>query len=219
MAAWRRLKSLLLRCRSPQSVYDLVTGVGDVTWSRVVMRERCREWLRNLEPGKLSALEISGELWKGMGFGSYRSVSYPEYDVCAGTLPERFEVIIAEQVFEHLLWPYRAGRNVYEMLKPGGHFLISTPFLVKIHNVPIDCSRWTETGLKYLLAECGFPLEDIRTDSWGNKACVKASFRGWVPYRRRLHSLANEPEFPYHVWALARKAVGSQKSDEPAQTS
>lgn len=161
--------------------------------------------VRALGPEKLSVLEISGAKWKDYGFGSYRSANYPEYDVCETALPESFDLVIAEQVFEHLLWPYRAGRHVYEMVKPGGHFLISTPFLVKIHDYPIDCSRWSEIGLKHLLAECGFPLDSIVTGSWGNRACVIANFKKWVPFRRGWHSLKNEPDFPYHVWALARK--------------
>jgi SAM-dependent methyltransferase len=119
------------------------------------------------------------------------------------TLPSRFDLIIADQVFEHLLWPYRAGRNVRSMVKPGGHFLMTTPFLIKVHESPVDCSRWTELGLKHLLAECGFPLEEIRTGSWGNRACVRANFRRWA--RKGFRSLANESEFPVTVWALAKK--------------
>ena len=46
-----------------------------------------------------------------------------------------------------------------------------------LHGYPIDCSRWTELGLKHFLAECGFPIEDFKTGSWGNRASVKASFR------------------------------------------
>ena len=91
------------------------------------------------------------------------------------------------------------------MLRAGGYFLVSTPFLVRIHDYPVDCTRWTEIGLKYFLAECGFALDGIQTGSWGNRACVKANFGGWVRYRRRLHNLKNEPDVPYHVWALARK--------------
>ena len=61
-------------------------------------------------------------------------------------------------------------------------------------------------GFKYFLAECGFPLEAIRTGSWGNSSCVKANLkRNWVRYRKHIHSLRNEPKLPYVVWALARK--------------
>ena len=96
------------------------------------------------------------------------------------------------------------------MLEPGGYFLVSTPFLVKIHNYPTDCSRWTETGLKHLLAECGFPLESTITESWGNTECVIANLSGWVPYQAGAHSLENQPDMPYHVWALAQKPMETQ---------
>ena len=84
-----------------------------------------------------SVLEISGQKWKGFGFQTYRSVGFPDYDLCAGTLDEKFDIIIVEQVFEHLLWPYRAARNVFQMLNPDGALLVTTPFLVKVHNSPV----------------------------------------------------------------------------------
>jgi hypothetical protein len=89
-----------------------------------------------------------------------------------------------------------------------GHFLATTPFLLRIHKVPYDCSRWTETGMKYLLAECGFPLETIHTGSWGNRDCVRENLRSdgkSAPYRPWKTSLRNDPDFPIVVWALARK--------------
>lgn len=186
--------------------YLLGTTKPSINWSRVVMLQETEKLVSELQPSELKVLEISGTHWQKAGFKEYKTANYPEYDVCEVSLQETFDLIIAEQVFEHLLWPYRAGKNVYQMLNPGGHFLISTPFLVRIHNYPIDCSRWTETGLKYFLAECGFPLEHITTGSWGNRACIKANWSHWVTYRPiLLHSLKNEPDFPYTVWALAQK--------------
>ena len=91
------------------------------------------------------------------------------------------------------------------MLRPGGHFLVTTPFLIRVHRIPIDCSRWTETGLKCLLVECGFRSESIRTASWGNRACFRGNFPRLAAYLPMLHSLRNEPDFPVVVWALAQK--------------
>lgn len=174
-------------------------------WARTVMYSECFRLIRELEPPELDTLEISaGKEWRPLGFKSYTEANFPEFDVCSMMLPGRYDLIIADQVFEHLLWPYRAGKNVYGMLRPGGHLLVTTPFLIKVHDVPVDCSRWTELGMKHLLAECGFPFEGIRTGSWGNRACVKANFRRWAR-RGWFKSLANEPEFPVSVWALARK--------------
>jgi SAM-dependent methyltransferase len=201
------ISNVLLRIKYKrlQILVDKLTQAEDEKWSRVVMRSDCYQIIEGLSPQELSALEISGNYFMKASFKEYKTVHYPEYDICTSSLPEEFDLIIAEQVFEHLLWPYRAGKNVYQMLKPGGHFLVSTPFLVRIHNYPTDCTRWTEMGLKYFLAECGFPLEKIKTFSWGNRACIKANFTEWVRYRRRIHPLRNEPDFPYHVWALAQK--------------
>ncbi len=175
-------------------------------WARIVMNSETRELITNLQPGALDVLEISGDAWgRRMTFRSYKSICYPEFDVCEATLEEKFDLIIAEQVFEHLLWPYRAGNNVRTMLKPGGHLLITTPFLIRIHDAPFDCSRWTETGMRYFLAECGFNLDNIQTGSWGNRACVRSNLSRWSRYRPWFHSLRNETDFPVVVWALAHK--------------
>jgi SAM-dependent methyltransferase len=136
--------------------------------------------------------------------------SLSAYDVCAEPLARSFDMIIAEQVFEHLLWPHRAAKNVYEMLRPGGYFLVATPFLQKVHNSPVDCNRWTETGIKYLLADCGFRLADIQTWSWGNRTAAKANLnpRQFPFYNPILHrNLENNPLFPVQVWALARREI------------
>ena len=174
-------------------------------WARTVMNREVREMISRLYPDNLESLEISGTTWSNMSFKSYKSIHYPDFDICESSLDEMFDLIIAEQVFEHLLWPYRAGKNVHKMLKSDGYFLITTPFLLRVHNFPIYCSRWTETGIKYFLAECGFDIERIQTGSWGNRACIQANFLNWAIYRPWFHSLKNEPDFSVVVWALAQK--------------
>ena len=177
-----------------------------VYWVRRVMDRETRKLVHSVGPDQLSALEISGDYWGRIEqFKTYRSIGYPEFDICASALDEQFDLILAEQVFEHLLWPYRAGKNVYQMLRPGGYFLMTTPFMIRIHEVPVDCSRWTETGIRYFLAECGFDLDRIVTGSWGNSACVRANFFRWARYRRWWHSLHNNRYFPVSVWAFAQK--------------
>jgi SAM-dependent methyltransferase len=181
-------------------------GFDTTDWVRVVMYRRCFEFIHTLQPENMDVLEISGgPQWRRViNFKSYRATQYPDFDICAQTLDSQFDLIIADQVFEHLPWPMRAGKNVFRMLRPGGTFLIATPFLVRVHKVPIDCSRWTEQGLAYLLQECGFSENDIKTDSWGNRACLNANLKKWRRYGW-LRSLKNEPNFPVMVWAFARK--------------
>jgi hypothetical protein len=58
------------------------------------------------------------------------------------------------------------------MLRPGGVFIVSTPFLLKVHEFPIDLYRWTEHGMRQLLAGVGFTV--LATASWGNRECLFA---------------------------------------------
>jgi SAM-dependent methyltransferase len=181
-------------------------GTADQHWSRVVMDRETARFVSSLDINRLDVLEISGTKWANWGFASYRSAHFPEFDLCAQRSSVSFDLIIAEQVFEHLLWPHRAAKNIWNMLNPGGVAMITTPFLIRLHNYPVDCSRWTELGLKHLLAEGGFELEDITTGAWGNRACVKANFRGWPKWNSYIHSLENEPDYPIVVWAFATKS-------------
>ena len=180
-------------------------GFEETLWTRKVADQEVRRLVAALEPRQLSVLEISGHSWHDFGFHSYRHTEFPNFDICAEALPERFDLIVAEHIFEHLLWPARAARNVHRMLKPGGHFLIVTPFLYRVHPCPIDCSRWTELGLRQFLAECGFPIEHTITGAWGNRGCIVDTFeKEFRLFNRYMHSLKNEPEYPVVVWALAR---------------
>jgi SAM-dependent methyltransferase len=181
-------------------------GVKPIQWARVVMDRETERLMRTIDYRNANAVEISGEKWHDFGFSSYESWSFPDFDICGEVGRSNCcDVIIAEQVFEHVLQPYRAAKNVFKLLRPGGAFLITTPFMLRIHKFPEDCSRWSETGIKHFLAEAGFSLDQIDAGSWGNRACVRGNFRRWVFYNRWLHSLKNEPDFPVVVWALARK--------------
>jgi hypothetical protein len=56
-------------------------------------------YVRSLDYSKMAALEISGSKWASFGFASYKSVHFPDYDVCQAALAEEaFDIIIAEQV-------------------------------------------------------------------------------------------------------------------------
>jgi hypothetical protein len=186
-------------------ILSKLTGTQEIHWCCVVMDEETRKMVLKLNPQQLDTLEISGCDWEPMGFKSYEIAHYPDFDICTSVLEKKYDLVVAEQVFEHLLTPYQAATNVYSMLRKDGYFLITTPFLIKYHGCPDDCTRWTETGIKYFLAEAGFPIDHIQTGSWGNRSCVKGNFRKWTRYRPWLHSLRNEPEFPVSVWALAQK--------------
>jgi SAM-dependent methyltransferase len=175
-------------------------------WARQVMDQKTADIVGQFDVTSLDALEISGSHWGRYQWKSYSVLEYPSFDICLDAVYDRqFDIVFAEQVFEHLIYPYRATRNVWRMLRPGGYFLVTLPFLIRIHPNPTDCTRWTPQGLTYFLEECGFDRGRIRVDSWGNRACVLANFSSWVEFEPGLHSLENEPGVPVVVWALAQK--------------
>lgn len=200
LPGWRTLRG------NPR--FRSLLGFEETLWTRRIPDERTRELVSTLKPERLSALEISGARWADFGFASYRQTSFPGFDICRETLPERFDLIIAEHILEHLRSPAPAAANVLTMLNPGGYFLVVTPFIYKVHPNPLDCARWTEQGMRYFLADCGFPLDSVVTASWGNRACIAATFRKeYRLFNRYLHSVENEPDYPMVVWALATKRL------------
>jgi SAM-dependent methyltransferase len=182
--------------------------------TRVAYGAPCRDLISYLGPSKLDVIEVSpGENrdWRSLGFRSYRALDYPDFDACAQPLdPDLIaccDLVIADQVLEHLLWPLRGVRNLYAMLRPGGHALVMTPFLLRIHGGPQDCCRWSDIGLRHLLAEGGFPIDNVRTWSWGNRRTVIQLLDGWPRMGWRRVVPPNQPKYPVVVWALARKPV------------
>lgn len=159
----------------------------------------------------MSALEISGNQWSHLNWQSYRNLFYPDFDICDELDPGIgiFDMVIADQVWEHLDRPYRATRNVRELLRDGGYFWLATPFFAKLHGAPQDCSRWTARGLKNLLIECGFDEDKISTNSWGNRNAARKDMRGnarrWGRFDPDVDSLDNDPGFPIMTWGYAQK--------------
>ena len=177
-------------------------GTVDRQWCRLVMNGEISKVVAALSPGECDAVEISGSLHSSRPWRSYERLSYPEFDICT-SVPERtFDVVICEQVLEHVRDPWAAARTLRSLCRPGGHLIVSTPFLIKIHDEPADYWRFTVAGLRLLLEAAD--LEVLSVSSWGNRACVRANFSHWVG-RRPWQSMRNEELFPVVVWAVARR--------------
>lgn len=176
-------------------------------WVRAKMHEVTEGWIREMGPQNFDAFEISGHKWQRFPFKSYENSSYPGLDICESAPEGSYDIIFAEQVWEHLKYPYKAAQHTLSALRPGGYFLITVPFLIRTHRHPIDCTRWSAEGLVNFLDECGFERETIRSGQWGNKDCMLANLEKWVRFQEGVHSLENDDNFPVAVWALARKPV------------
>ena len=177
------------------------------------MAKSSRRMIQKLGPERLDVAEISGKWGKQFGFRSYEQFLYPRFDICAGPFPRpdgkprKFDLILANQVWEHLDRPYAATKNVRRMLKKGGHFWLAVPFHVPFHAAPLDNSRWSARGLRNLLIECGFDEDAIHAEQWGNRNAAARNLElPWPPtYDETRDDLENDPEMPICAWAIARR--------------
>jgi SAM-dependent methyltransferase len=198
-----RLRTVLDRMLAP----DATSGIEQ--WQRIPLNEAVRRHLDSLDPPSRTAVEISGDTQARHPWRSFTSLNYPEFDLC---LPLRqqgtFDVVICEQVLEHVIDPWAAAENLHALCAPGGHVIVSTPFLIRVHELPLfglrDYWRFTPRGLRTLLERAGLTVETV--DSWGNRSCVVGNFDRWPAYRR-WHSLRNEHDLPVQVWAFARRSA------------
>ena len=76
---------------------------------------------------------------------------------------ERFDSIICHQVFEHISEPRKAFAELWRVLKPGGHFVISVPHLSRLHELPHDFYRYTPQGLSAMAEQSGFEVLEMQT--------------------------------------------------------
>jgi SAM-dependent methyltransferase len=180
-------------------------GGPDDQWCRIVMNRRIADHIRDLDPARCSAVEISGTSHSGYAWRQYTSSQYPALDICAppAELPQ-YDLVICEQVLEHVRDPWTATRTLHDLCRPGGRAIVSTPFLVKVHPTPDDYWRFTEDGLRRLLEGSGFVVDEV--DSWGSKRAVRGNLRRFPPMRS-WRSLRNQDEFPLVVWAFAHRTT------------
>jgi SAM-dependent methyltransferase len=204
----RRLLAGIRSARDRVLAPEATSGVDQ--WQRVTLNRSVDEHLATLDVSRLRAAEISGSAHAARPWRGYRCLDYPEFDLCAPLdEPERFDVVICEQVLEHVLEPCAAAANLRELCVPGGHVIVSTPFLIRVHELPAygmpDLWRFTPRGLRVLLERAGLTVESVH--AWGNRSCVIGNFDRWPAYRR-WHSLDAEPDLHVQVWAFARNPDG-----------
>jgi SAM-dependent methyltransferase len=92
---------------------------------------------------------------------------YPEVDfVCDLTqcIPLRrghFGAVVLMNVLEHVYDSRGFFGALAQLLKPGGALIVAIPFMVKIHQAPVDFVRYTEFALEQLGKEHGLQIETL----------------------------------------------------------
>jgi SAM-dependent methyltransferase len=210
-----------LRDRGRCALASLRFAPGEFTdqqFIRYVHYVKVREWLQQRfgDGAGLDAIEFGGSnhvILRMIPAARYSvAPNYPEVDVVdlSRYAADSFDLVVVDQVLEHVSDPQRAVAEIHRVLRPGGHCIATTPFLIEVHGYPSDFHRFTGPGLARLFRD----YDVVEIDGWGNRHTVKTIARyGWLSARntRRLLAVAlwNEAEWPVGFLTIARKRAGA----------
>jgi SAM-dependent methyltransferase len=139
---------------------------------------------------------------------------------------ESFDCALATEVLEHLEDPVVALAEWRRIVRPGGHLLVTTPFMWGIHDQPRDFYRYSPYGLRHVLERGGWEVVEVTQlggfwSTFGQLfAYVLATYgRGPIRHLRILPLLgavsqrlgsalehrSHRPKWGSHVVAVARR--------------
>ncbi|MGD1926575.1 MAG: class I SAM-dependent methyltransferase [Paracoccaceae bacterium] len=101
-----------------------------------------------------------------------------ELDRIHAALPDAkaFGTVICAHVLEHVRDPFRAARNITDLLQPGGSAFIQVPWVQAFHDFPDDYWRISFSGLRVLFP--GLEPEDAWYSGGSSDACYKITRDG-----------------------------------------
>ncbi len=188
-AIFARLKSQL----SALSGRLLDVGCGQMPYRRHI--------LENSPVTEYTGLDIVSDL-------PYRGAVVPDCIWDGTRIPFgdcSFDCSIATEVLEHCPSPEIIISEVYRVLRAGGIFFFTVPFLWPLHEAPYDQYRYTPFALERVLSNAGFTSVNIQAHG-GWDASLAQMLGLWVRRRgmpRVLCLLFSVWAYPF-VWALAR---------------
>lgn len=96
---------------------------------------------------------------------------YPQYNIEAlPSADHSFDMVVADQVLEHVQRPWLAANEVWRVTKPGGIAMVATPGLYPVHPSPLDCWRIMPDGYRLLFPEAQW--EWLTFGMWGDRERV-----------------------------------------------
>ncbi|MBL0340959.1 MAG: class I SAM-dependent methyltransferase [Bacteroidetes bacterium] len=72
-----------------------------------------------------------------------------------------FDIIFCTEVMEHVPNPEHFLSEINRVLQSGGVLIMTTPFMVQLHEEPYDFYRYTKYGIQHLLNKSGFEVKNI----------------------------------------------------------
>ena len=99
------------------------------------------------------SLDVYRELFPLIGRVMEWDVDDGDAQVLDGLADDTFDFAHSSHCLEHMQDPHAALANWVRVVKPGGHLVITVPFLERLHGDPGDYSRYTRSMWERLLAE------------------------------------------------------------------
>jgi hypothetical protein len=133
---------------------------------------------------------------------------------------DRYDLVVANSVFEHMKQPFVVARQVALILKPGGFLLWHTPFMFPFHGVPADYFRYTHAGAAAVAEDAGLEVVEAAPD--GGYASVLGEVTGLdsryftdgelqrvkaLPHWRDLDALHHKVAYHLSTKMIARKPL------------
>lgn len=74
---------------------------------------------------------------------------------------ERFDLVLASQLLEHVKNPISVLKEFHRVLKPGGTAWVSAPFFYQEHFLPHDYFRYTRPAWRMMARRAGFEIDSL----------------------------------------------------------
>lgn len=132
-------------------------------------RQQLEDYLKTLDVNAETVFDIGGaqktikgrtKSWKVKDLYTY---DMPKYDLNEPQVHEKkADIVFCLEVFEYLINPIQAMKNIADALKPGGTAIVTFQFVYPLHNeVEFDSLRYTETGVKRLAEKAGLKINKV----------------------------------------------------------
>lgn len=109
-----------------------------------------------------------------------------------------FDTVLCTQVLEHIRGIDALWQEITRVLRPGGHLVLTVPFLFHLHGEPHDYRRFTKFGLQEMLRR-DFHIQSM-TLIGGIGSSITVNLLCWVYYQ------ANASKLGRYLFAIALPA-------------
>lgn len=198
---------------APRFKFLLDRRKSKIHLTRYYMYKRIEQVISNLALcGNVLAISGGGQILEMIKpeISRITQTEYPDVDMLSLPYDEnKYDVVISDQVLEHVLDPQQAVAESIRVAKPGGIIIHTSCFLNPIHPYPVDLWRFAPAAYAQMCKE----EEIIEIGGWGNRTALLLMFlRGghFLIPKSDTHPLNriamyNDAKYPIVTWVVARK--------------